>query len=76
MLPDGSTSLHGANPIHVWNTKRQPWVAALSHQDPREKDISRRKEPTVWFADTEADARAKMLIYLLEKKLLDMNKAA
>ena len=30
MLPPGSTSINNANLIHVWNRRRQKYVAALS----------------------------------------------
>ena len=34
------------------------------------KEMRQKKEPNFLFADTEADARAKMLIYLVENKLV------
>lgn len=72
MLPDGAHTLLGANLIHIWNKKRQPWVATLSHykNEEIEKSIMAKKEPTLWYGDTEADARAHMLVYLIKNGLL------
>ena len=44
--------------------KKENWMVCYEAKD--ESDI------VVFHADTEADARAKMLIYLLEKKLITL----
>jgi hypothetical protein len=56
-------------PFHVWNKKSEKWGCCLDARDERIKDID---GPRIWFADTEADARAKMLIYLVESGFITL----
>lgn len=70
MLPDGASSFK-ANRYHVWNTKMQTWTCDLPNTHPARHAMQLRKDPQAFFGDTEADARAKMLIYLIEQVLLD-----
>lgn len=76
MLPKNSFTMSGANPIHPWNRKHQEYVAGFWPQtasaEEIEEPIRSKKEPTMWYGDTEADARAKMLVYLLENKLITL----
>lgn len=59
MLPSGSKSFVGSTSGDAKNWVTEWWEV-------KEWDLDTRK-----FADSEANARAKMLIYLLENKLID-----
>ena len=64
LIPSGYCYSFQANEFASVNTEKQPWGC---EEPPRSVD---EEAEVIFFADTEADARAKMVCYLIENGLM------